>query len=201
MSADVARYRALRAEGWRPADAVQLARRPAPKVLNWDDEGVYLTVDGWDVAISVEKDHEYGPELGTFDDVADPDALDLGPHNPGWRYFHPQTSYRAHRAALHRIGHARHAADCRARRYVHDDMFTQLGVINQPWLVSVVVSLADVDFGFAAAGGVVLGRDGVMVDDAVNHAFNTGMVDQALAMAQAKLEEVQVAGRHLRLVR
>lgn len=204
MSADVATYRKLRAQGWRPADATRQARNPAPLVEAVDPEAITLTVDGWTVKITAEQDPDHEHELGTFDNSWAEGALDLGSriqrNASGFRYFHPATSYTAHRAGLRKVGYSRHAADCLARQYVREDMQIELGLTYTPWIISVVASSSDVDFGFDARGGVTLGRDGITVEEVVDYAFQTGMVGNAVQMAQEKLDEVIRQRGHLRLV-
>lgn len=197
---DKALYRKLRDDNWRPADAARQARTAPPTIKNVDDDAITLDVQGWDVRVTAEHDTDYDPELGAFTDTWAEGAFHLGQSSP-WRYFLPQTTAEEHRRGLSRSGFARHEADCLARSYVRSDMLQQLGVIYQPWIVTVITSLEGVDFGFAAIGGVTFDEHGIKTDEVVEYVTTSGLLADSIGMAAEKLTEVRRAATRLHLVR
>jgi hypothetical protein len=192
---DKAAYLRLRGEDYRPGDARDMARgRHGRPSWSYDetDESIRIEQDGWLVIIDVEHD-EADPELGVFTNVWSGDALDLGKELAplGYRYFLPHTSWRDHYASLHDLGMSRHEADCTARRYVNEDLLMQLGVDFPAWIVSVRVLRNGVQLGLDAIGGVRFEKDGIREQqDVVDYAHDSGLIDEALEEAQAKLKEL-----------
>lgn len=199
-------YRALRAEGYTPAQAVEGARLKGPTSYVEVEGGVQVEMAPFTVVISAVPDPDASFELGHFVDAVHPsvrgNVIDLGKRSPGFRYFLPQTTYAEHRHSLSAMGYSRGVADQLARRYVREDMLTELGIAFPAFTVTVSVRISRFELGVDAVGAVVFEDGGIRTpQDLIDYVWREGMIHRAMDRSEPALEDLRTAAGLLGIVR
>lgn len=202
-----ARYRKLRAEHGAHIGAKYLllwARTPDAPAIDWRNGRASLARDGFQIALRYECEcdadlsylGEFSRNPGAEGFRVDPDNLpgdgrDWPEYDGNGRacFYVPMNSPRENARILRERGFPKHAADCAARRIMHDDAARLArywnGELSQ-YVLSVTVSRNGIELGSDHLGGIDCDGEEYFATCLEEH----GMVDNAIREARGALAQL-----------